>query len=1030
MDVTIIHLSDLHLKNDAENRFRLNVLREDISKLQAKGPVFTAFTGDLVQAGGDGAYELLFDELIGPLAAMGHEIFVVPGNHDVDRSVASESFCDSMLKDRGSSYLYDGKAFRLDHPDTRFDALKSYSNLQSLLGPYDRESYWGYAATKGAVTFVGLNSAWLCCGREANKSERGLLRIEPAVLEDLISKLPSDTLRVALLHHPIDWLEETTRSAVHDLLVQNFDLVLFGHVHASDAAGLVKGPSNCLFHQVPPLRADWSKGTNGYAVIRSNAEHKRFQIEYRSYSKPRREFVVGEDFAPNGICHPRPEDIEYFNNLPSVSGLLQRFIGAAPFDFLDWYRNNVRAKSKLTGSFIVPKAKAVSLGEDGVWYGPSQRITDILDQSSRNQYFVAPLDAGSTTSAFIAFRHLAEQFDAQKRIPTYFDAQSEKINKASLLREMNRTCLVKFTHSETQQLSDSGSIVMIVDGLCLGDVGQFNLFRETAERHFPQVRFIYFLSTERRGVTTTEESDIKLSPSTDEVFELAQLEVADIRSMIEARLPDLALDPREGMVSHVVESFRQMDEPIFASSGAVVIDTLVQDPEFKPLNKARLIERYVECLLGRFDLEDVREGIFNSSDKISLLSVFARDLLNRAVTGVSDADWKDFAKKYQDDYLLELPGGLLDEFIEKGLLTRDGGKITFRGDHLFSFFVARQMKSDQKFAGQLIDSDGLFKHYREVTVYGELEGTAVGDVLDSMYALLSEIETQLLEDYFREGIDLTTEWEMTCADGDTEGNEAALSAATTELNGRAPTTEDADRIDNAELANVSRRRGIAMRSTVREAEARLLVGMRLYSLLLKNALHIEAKDKLRHLEKLFDTAELWVGFMCSCREAITHYPIVIAGGVRFINFDVLVDPQKAARDFKYTAPSTVSKLLVASLRNPQMGAAIRKVLPKLEPMSALFARDALLEMPDANNRKAYIDSLMAVGDKSLLTCSLRTLRSKYLAAGRKREQRQFLEAIVDEIAKDKRIAGKTDFAKMRKARILQDLRDQAHKTGE
>lgn len=94
--------------------------------------------------------------------------------------------------------------------------------------------------------------------------------------------------------------------------------------------------------------------------------------------------------------------------------------------------------------------------------------------------------------------------------------------------------------------------------------------------------------------------------------------------MIEARLLDLALESREGMVSHVVESFRQMDEPIFASSVAVVIDTLVQDPEFKPLNKARLIERYVECLLGRFDLEDVREGIFNSSDKISLLSVFCQ----------------------------------------------------------------------------------------------------------------------------------------------------------------------------------------------------------------------------------------------------------------------------------------------------------------------------------------------------------------------------------------------------------------------
>jgi hypothetical protein len=176
---------------------------------------------------------------------------------------------------------------------------------------------------------------------------------------------------------------------------------------------------------------------------------------------------------------------------------------------------------------------------------------------------------------------------------------------------------------------------------------------------------------------------------------------------------------------------------------------------------------------------------------------------------------------------------------------------------------------------------------------------------------------------------------------------------------------------------------------------------------------------------LFDVAELWVGFMCSCREAISHYPVVIAGGVRFINYGVLVDPERVKRDFKYNAPMTVSKLLAGALRNPQLGAAIRMAMPDFTPMGKLFARDALLEMPDAPNKRAYVESLVTAEDIEILTCSLRSLRRKYLAAGRKREQRDFIEGIIEEIAKDRRLAGKTDFSRLKRARMVQDMRERA-----
>ena len=50
MHAKIVHLSDLHFKNDAENRKRIEYLKTDLQRLEAEGGVFTAFTGDLVFA--------------------------------------------------------------------------------------------------------------------------------------------------------------------------------------------------------------------------------------------------------------------------------------------------------------------------------------------------------------------------------------------------------------------------------------------------------------------------------------------------------------------------------------------------------------------------------------------------------------------------------------------------------------------------------------------------------------------------------------------------------------------------------------------------------------------------------------------------------------------------------------------------------------------------------------------------------------------------------------------------------------------
>jgi hypothetical protein len=165
--------------------------------------------------------------------------------------------------------------------------------------------------------------------------------------------------------------------------------------------------------------------------------------------------------------------------------------------------------------------------------------------------------------------------------------------------------------------------------------------------------------------------------------------------------------------------------------------------------------------------------------------------------------------------------------------------------------------------------------------------------------------------------------------------------------------------------------------------------------------------------------------MCACRSFIGSHPIVVVGGVRFINYGAAIDPEKSIRDFKFNAPNSVSKLIAETLRNPQLAIAIRNLVASLEPMSRLFARDTLLNMTGTQNRDVYLQSLKSETDVNLITCALRTLRTKYLAAGRNHGRREHLEKVVEEIAKDQRISTRVNFAKLRKARIVQDLRSNA-----
>ena len=1027
MHITLIHLSDLHFDNNADSRNRVDLVYEDIVKeTRLDGNVVILFTGDLVQSGKREQFQLLFDKLLVRLSEISKGITIVPGNHDVQYGLADPKQAMELLNDKESSYLFSGSSFvQTPYGDKSNGPLSNYMDLEDLFDPYQERNFFGFTKLVGDLSIVGMNSAWLSHERESNDSDRGNLRVEPHILKEYSEGLSKNSFRVLLLHHQLDWLEENSRSEIRSLAIKNFDLVLFGHEHTADATSLIQQENGVSMVQSPPLCSNYSKGTNGYSIIRCDPETKTIEITYRSYSESRREFVSGEDFAKGGVYYPTERDEKHFKIKPPLSALAQKFIESDEPDYTSWYGENIRSKSRHIDEFITPNIMRVVSVDGGERLEPPSSLTQLFSKSTKDQFVIAPADSGLSTSAFLTLKGIAQQVKDTGVIPVFFDAEDSKIYKSAILRSMTQTCMAKYTSTEMQHLADQGSVRLIVDGLNLSNPDLFNEFRETMKKCFPKVRIVAFVRTEKVNQAIAGDKDPDISPIKDEVFALAELNAGQVREIISIH-PDMSNDEIivNDLSNRTLESLEQINEPVFPSTVAVLVETLSRDNDFRPINKARLLDRYVECLLGRFEMEDVREGVFSSHDKIQLLSYIARKLLERDKYGLSHDEWNRDISEYEETYLIKLPKNLLQEFEEKGLMVSEDGQITFRADYLFSYFIAYQMKSDDVFAKNLISGDGLYRHGEEVIFYAELEGTNKAKVLEPLYEQANILKEELFEQYKNEGIDLTTEWKNAVVEkkADTEKLVVELENA----DKIDPDPKIADARASERLATVIRSRGIRRRQDVVETEQRLLIAMKMYSRLIRNAQNIKGDDKIEHIRRLYDVAEMWVGFMMSARHDIASSYIHVAGGVRFINKGAILDRAKSIADFKYNGPNSVSTVLAEAMRNPQLSPALQRALPKLSPMGALFAREVLLGLPSDDNINAYLDSIkMSKENETLLVASLRRLRQEYLESGRNTAVKNHTLGIINRVIKISGEIGKItigDLEQLKRRHLLRDLK--------
>jgi predicted phosphodiesterase len=267
MAVTWLHLSDFHLREGClyGQDVVLRSLVKSVKRFREEeglSPELIFATGDITQSGRSSEYNVatnFFDDLLDAagLTSMRERLFIVPGNHDVEQKRGLGLV--RTLETEEEAYDYFEPHAPMLHLSEKLSAYASwYDNYFSAAGrvfPKKSTCTVNDVTVNGTrLAILSLNGVLFCHndGLDHKKLFIGHRCLNEAKGE--LEQLAACELKIALIHHPLDWLHPIEEAKIRGELLHSIDLLLQGHDHQphserieSEKVGYIKLAAGAAF---------------------------------------------------------------------------------------------------------------------------------------------------------------------------------------------------------------------------------------------------------------------------------------------------------------------------------------------------------------------------------------------------------------------------------------------------------------------------------------------------------------------------------------------------------------------------------------------------------------------------------------------------------------------------------------------------------------------------------------------------------------------------------------------------------------
>lgn len=318
----IVHLSDIHLNKghlkDFQDLAREALIGDLIMENTKKKIDLIFITGDLIDKGGESfgkiedAFKFFEENVINPIKSElgmdNNKFYFAPGNHDAFRDA------DSQITEKGLKQHLVATA-----EVNKFIDSNSLEGIKRIL-PYkefEKNFYTDNFIKKDITNFqssyiieidgktIGincLNTAWRCYDSKTD-NERIILGERQLVEGNKVIR--ECDIKIALVHHHIDWLQKFDRESIESFIPKFYDAVFFGHVHKGSSWTTTKSYGD-IFVSVAPInsaenvRSNDTVYSNGYSIIDYDIDLGKVFVHYRKYRQKSISYVTNTDLGDDG----------------------------------------------------------------------------------------------------------------------------------------------------------------------------------------------------------------------------------------------------------------------------------------------------------------------------------------------------------------------------------------------------------------------------------------------------------------------------------------------------------------------------------------------------------------------------------------------------------------------------------------------------------------------------------------------------------------------------------------------------------
>lgn len=321
----ILLISDIHFLYCEEHQDKYRLLKQELLNemdFYANSYEIDALIicGDIAYSGQETQYniaEKYFEEILKKFSS--HEkrplVFVVPGNHDVDRN--RFKYTRRLLRDtflRNQSVAEDCLAgIKKSEPttlNTLYKPFKAYNDFASKYSSTDKiaeaimsgiESFDGtnfsYEHTLGklgdyVVNIVGLNSALICDADDIRDANNNQIEQHKLFLPFCAYNVNTEPylINISVMHHPFAWMQNG--GELDSEFDARFKLQLFGHIHNQAVYQKDDDEQNPIKIQVGSLQPgedeDSNKFAPRYSFVELSVENDKLHVvvKCRKWNKP------------------------------------------------------------------------------------------------------------------------------------------------------------------------------------------------------------------------------------------------------------------------------------------------------------------------------------------------------------------------------------------------------------------------------------------------------------------------------------------------------------------------------------------------------------------------------------------------------------------------------------------------------------------------------------------------------------------------------------------------------------------------